>query len=160
MQEITDGSATFRVINKKLQTIFDLLYPLSSIYISGADNGIPPGKNEGLATWEELPADKVLQTASGGAGGMIEAGLPNITGKTWLRPISTGGGIVWDNQSGALMSKVVEDANDASGSITFNGAKYPFGSISIDASKSNNIYGKSNTVQPPAYKIRAWIRIK
>ena len=104
MQEITDGSATFRVINKKLQTIFDLLYPLSSIYISGADNGIPPGKNEGLATWEELPADKVLQTASGGAGGMIEAGLPNITGKTWLRPISTGDGIVWDNQSVALHS--------------------------------------------------------
>lgn len=72
MNTITDGSATFRVINKKLQTIFDLLYPLSSIYISGADNGIPPGKNEGLATWEELPADKVLQTASGGAGGMIK----------------------------------------------------------------------------------------
>lgn len=32
--------------------------------------------------------------------------------------------------------------------------------FSFDASKSNNIYGKSETVQPPAYKVHFWKRIK
>ena len=29
----------------------------------------------------------------------------------------------------------------------------------LDASKSNNIYGNSSTVQPPAYKVHFWKRI-
>lgn len=81
----------------------------------------------------------------------IPAGLPNIKGEIFV-----------DSDCGIVKF-------DAHGT----GAFYPLGntksyrprtesgssrSISFNASKSNSIYGNSNTVQPPAYKVYAWWR--
>ena len=160
MQEITDGSAKFRVVDKRLKAMIDILYPVGIVVTTATDGALKPGEADGLATWEEIAQDRVLQGTSGGAGQTIESGLPNITGKVWLRPLDNGEGITWDKENGAFMTKVVEDPNDTSGAIVKSSTAKPFGSINLDASKSNSIYGNSSTVQPPAYKVHFWKRIK
>lgn len=160
MQEITDGSAKFRVVDKRLKAMIDILYPVGIVVTTATDDALKPGEADGLAQWEEIAQDRVLQGTSNGAGQTIEAGLPNITGKVWLRPLDNGDGITWDKENGAFITKVIEDPNDSSGAIAKGSGGKPFGSINLDASKSNNIYGNSSTVQPPAYKVHFWKRIK
>lgn len=159
MQEITDGSAKFRVVDRRLKAMIDILYPIGIVVTTATDDAKKPGEADGLATWEEIAQDRVLQGTSNGAGQTIESGLPNITGKVWLRPLDNGDGITWDKENGAFITKVVEDPNDSSGAIAKGSGGKPFGSINLDASKSNNIYGNSSTVQPPAYKVHFWKRV-
>ena len=159
MQEITDGSAKFRVVDRRLKAMIDILYPVGIVVATATDNALKPGEADGLAQWEEIAQDRVLQGTSSGAGGTIEAGLPNITGKVWLRPLDNGYGITWDKEDGAFITKVVEDPNDSSGAIAKGSGEKPLGSINLDASKSNSIYGNSSTVQPPAYKVHFWKRV-
>lgn len=159
-REVNDGSAKFRVVDKRLKAMIDILYPIGIVVTTATDDAKKPGEADGLATWEEIAQDRVLQGTSNGAGQTIESGLPNITGKAWLRPLDNGDGITWDKENGAFITKVVEDPNDSSGAIARGSGGKPFGSINLDASKSNSIYGKSTTVQPPAYKVHFWKRIK
>lgn len=158
--EVNDGSAKFRVVDKRLKAMIDILYPIGIVVTTATDDAKKPGEADGLAQWEEIAQDRVLQGTSNGAGQTIESGLPNITGKVWLRPLDNGEGITWDKEIGAFITKVVEDPNDSSGAIAKGSGGKPFGSINLDASKSNNIYGNSSTVQPPAYKVHFWKRIK
>jgi hypothetical protein len=76
--------------------------------------------------------------------GYIEAGLPNITGQ--LGAIgggpSTATGAFYDAGSSSPL------ANTGKGD----------GLAGFDASRSNAIYGKSNTVQPPAIKVRVYTK--
>lgn len=159
MQEITDGNAKFRVVDRRLKAMIDILYPVGIVVTTATDDAKKPGEADGLARWEEIAIDRVLQGTSSGAGQTIESGLPNITGKVWLRPLDNGEGITWDKENGAFTTKVIEDPNDASGAVAKSGTAKPFGSISLDASKSNSIYGNSSTVQPPAYKVHFWKRV-
>lgn len=78
--------------------------------------------------------------------GYVEAGLPNINGEF----IST-----HDGATGAFKSTKISnsDIRGASGS-------YSRFTHNLDASRSNAIYGKSNTVQPPAVKVRVVTRYK
>ena len=158
--EVNDGSAKFRVVDKRMKAMIDILYPVGIVITTATDDALKPGEADGLAQWEEIAQDRVLQGTSIGAGQTIEAGLPNITGKVWLRPLDSGDGITWDKENGAFITKVIEDPNDSSGAIAKGSGGKPFGSINFDASKSNNIYGNSSTVQPPAYKVHFWKRIK
>ena len=82
--------------------------------------------------------------------GYLEAGLPNITG----------GNIVLDDhakQAGFTNNSALYDAGgfnyDATSSLSGGGWKLAF-----NASRSNSIYGKSSTVQPPAIKVRVITR--
>lgn len=73
-----------------------------------------------------------------------EAGLPNITGQiTGLRNEGV-------NVSGAIQMTY----GSASGKHSSGGSKYTF---TFDASKSNPIYGRSNTVTPPNYRANVFI---
>lgn len=157
--EVNDGSAKFRVVDRRLKAMIDILYPVGIVVTTATDDAKKPGEADGLATWEEIAQDRVLQGTSIGAGQTIESGLPNITGKVWLRPLDNGDGITWDKENGAFITKVVEDPNDSSGAIAKGSGGKPFGSINLDASKSNSIYGNSSTVQPPAYKVHFWKRV-
>ena len=80
------------------------------------------------------------------------AGLPNITGGA-----QTGAEYWTENgsyNSGALTATGVEyGTRNRQGEAT----KYRT-RISIDASKSNSIYGASTTVQPPSYLVRYYIK--
>lgn len=96
--------------------------------------------------WELEEAGRALWTTQGtDAGQKIEAGLPNITGGQFT---------AWGNinQYGCI---VYESWDDWGGLTKNTGRK----TVRFDASQSNSIYGRSNTVQPPAVKIRLWKRI-
>lgn len=80
MQEITDGSAKFRVVDRRLKAMIDILYPIGIVVTTATDDALKPGEADGLAQWEEIAQNRVLQGTSSGAGGTVEAGLPNITG--------------------------------------------------------------------------------
>lgn len=148
MGDIQDGSAVFTVRDKRAQALFDFVYPVG-IVVALANDKKPAFMNYG--TWEKVAEDRMLQGASDGhaPGTKIDAGLPNIKG-----PFNVVG---------------IEDSNDNtySGSIYKSGSKTRFGSghdignqptIAFDASKSNSIYGKATTVQPPAYVVAYWQR--
>lgn len=152
MGEIQDGSAVFQILDKRKdkvrQEYVDLVYPVG-IVVAIANDKKPAFMQYG--TWEKVAEDRVLQGASesNAPGKKIDAGLPNI--------------------KGSFNAVGVEDAitNTYSGSIYKSGSKTNFGSghatgpqptIAFDASKSNSIYGKSTTVQPPAYVVAYWQR--
>lgn len=81
------------------------------------------------------------------------AGLPNITGSVGNYVVRTSGHNF--RSSGALNVDVSEI-------YTFNDADGPLEQanrvITLDASKSNNIYGQSHTVQPPSICLIPQIR--
>lgn len=85
-------------------------------------------------------------------GTMIEAGLPNITGYMANRA---------NSQTGI---EIGTGSFTGSGNKTVNGTAtekfdkaYFYAGIMLDASKSSPIYGKSTTVTPLTYTVRAYI---
>lgn len=115
-------------------------------------------------TWERIE-DCTIWGASDThpAGTKLEAGLPNITGKISVRAVKS----IYDNisifltqKNGALESNSTDSLNDFSNLIVAEDGKAIYGgSLAIDASASNPIYGASNTVQPPAYCLYLWRRV-
>lgn len=79
-----------------------------------------------------------------------EAGLPNITGH-------------WDNAYGNWMAQSVSGAI-YQGSVRYsvqmgrNAGAANTNKFMFDASRVNSIYGKSNTVQPPAVTVKYIIK--
>lgn len=101
-------------------------------------------------TWQEIAQNRVLMGASYAhvAGTTVEAGLPNITG-SFVANVRNGRNAV----SGAFT------ASDRTGSTGADNSDAGIYTYSLDASKSNAIYGRSSTVQPAAYYVRIWRRI-
>ena len=102
-------------------------------------------------TWQEIAQNRVLMGASSthAAGTTVEAGLPNITGSFVANVRS-------DKQetSGAFTASdriAVTGRSDSGGAGAYK--------FSLDASKSNAIYGRSSTVQPAAYYVHIWHRV-
>lgn len=153
MKTITDGSAVFAVRDKRMQAMIDTFYPIGTVYMSADKNKTKadfPFMQYG--TWEEVPANLCLQTgAASEAGTQRSAGLPNITG----RRVAWWGGEDDGGLTGCF--KVDRDPNVAATTNTENYMGKGNG-FKFDASLSNPIYGSSDTVQPPAYIVRAWVR--
>ena len=86
-------------------------------------------------------------------GDLIEAGLPNITGKIE----KSTGGVITNSKvsgSGAFSTTQTSDLGIS------DSAKYGESlKVSFDASRSSSIYGNSNTVQPQAIKVLYYIVI-
>lgn len=109
------------------------------------------GAGNGSATFN-LPnlIDKVAWGAST-AGTYIEAGLPNITG-TLSVGNDVNGYTGFSTLSGAF--SVIQNMLPIPTNTTGAGANTQMSyELKLDASKSNAIYGKSSTVQPPAAKL-------
>ena len=122
-------------------------FPVGSIYQSTARTS--PAALFG-GTWQEIAQNRVLMGAGSGhaAGTTVEAGLPNITGS-----------FVADVKKG---EHKVSGAFTAGSAITTTGEYNNFSDVykfSLDASKSNAIYGRSATVQPAAYYVHIWRRV-
>ena len=122
-------------------------YPVGSIYQS-TDPTSPAALFGG--SWEEIAQNRVLMGASSthAAGTTVEAGLPNITG--------------------SFVANVRYSNYETSGAFTvgdrlmFTGADNKDAEVrkfSLDASKSNAVYGRSSTVQPAAYYVHIWHRV-
>ncbi len=108
-------------------------------------------------TWEEIASDRVLMGASRShaAGTTVEAGLPNITGSVG-RFASGHHSNELDRKQGALS---YSGQGNNLGYYSSSGS-YGYGYyIDFNASSSNAIYGRSNTVQPAAYYVHIWRRV-
>ena len=125
----------------------DNLYPVGSIYQS-TDPTSPAALFGG--TWEQIASERVLMGASSShaAGTTVKAGLPNITG-SFVADVKKGEHKV----SGAFTAG---DLIASTGEYNSFSDVYKF---SLDASKSNAIYGRSATVQPAAYYVHIWRRV-
>ena len=102
-------------------------------------------------TWQEIAQNRVLMGAGSGhaAGTTVEAGLPNITGSFVANVY-----YMYDAKvSGAFT------AGDRLASTGANISDAHVFKFSLDASKSNAIYGRSSTVQPAAYFVYIWRRV-
>ena len=120
------------------------IYPVGSLYIGTTDTC--PIANL-FGTWEKVSEGRVLQGVKGDqvAGKTVEAGLPTITGLVMTReqiPNENSGAFYTNGSRGGRYK-----LEDGAGYYT-----------RFDASRSNPIYGKSNTVQPPAYLVNVWKR--
>ena len=119
------------------------IYPIGSLYIGTTDTC--PIANL-FGTWTKVSQGRVLQGVSGSqvAGTTVEAGLPNITG-----------GLIRTNYEQVPSGALYKEGDRA----RFTDGVANFGiNVGFDASRSNAIYGRSNTVQPPAYLVNIWKR--
>ena len=86
----------------------------------------------------------------------VEAGLPNITGHFTIRgPSGTGLLLADASVDGAIRNTIAQSANKVESS---GGWRAYSSDYSLDASRSNPIYGRSDTVQPPAIALIAQIK--
>lgn len=131
-------------------------HPIGSYYLTeGTEN---PQDFIG-GGWQKLTGRYVLQCSDDdhAAGTTVEAGLPNIEGDIYLEmpgggsPISSAGyRALYNNYSAKDVYGYVSE-----GSVT----RSKDNSICFDASRSNSIYGNSDTVQPPARIVNVWKRV-
>lgn len=131
--------------------LIDYIYPVGSIF-SSVDPKIDPNTRYVGTEWNRLEDGYFLEAAAttSSVNTKVEAGLPNITGRTgyyYYGDTST--------TTGALKAGLSnpQALNPVAGS-----AKYV--DVTLDASRSSSIYGKSTTVQPKALRVAMWIRIK
>ena len=127
-------------------------FPVGSIYQSTARTS--PAALFG-GTWQEIAQNRVLMGAGSGhaAGTTVEAGLPNITG-------TANGGVLsmsTPSSDGAFGGKYYNTTTRHGGGD--KGDWFSTYDRTFDASKSNAIYGASNTVQPAAYYVYIWHRV-
>lgn len=113
-------------------------------------------------TWQEIAQNRVLMGASyaHAAGTTVEAGLPNITGSVVPKLANIYN--LFISESGATMTGAFYNTGVFSsygGADATNVTNSLPKDLYFDASRSNSIYGRSNTVQPAAYYVHIWRRV-
>ena len=139
MKEVTEEMSAVK------KEIFENLYPVGSVYISLSSTFDPNTAWNGT-TWEKIKEGIFLEATevAGDVGTEKEAGLPNITGS--FAPFCT------DGANGAFTKSGGSNGWVGSG-------PYVHRTISLNASRSSAVYGKSDTVQPHSVKTFIWKRI-
>lgn len=152
-----DGTALNLALST--ETLRDFIYPINSIYLSV--NNISPAQLFG-GTWEALSEGYALWTTTteGTGGQIIDAGLPNITGMDDGGLVHSGGA---SRCEGAFTEESYENTVGAIGSGNVYGRRWSSfsasnGETKMDGTLKNDVYGKSDTVQPPAIRVFAWRR--
>lgn len=127
-------------------------YPVGSIFQT-VGNTSPAALFGG--TWQEIAQNRVLMGASyaHAAGTTVEAGLPNITGRAGPDEQAGFYNVNRPNAYGAFYG------GGKSYDWAASGTRTPGKDLCFDASRSNPIYGRSNTVQPAAYYVHIWRRV-
>ena len=133
-------------------------HPIGSYYLTeGTEN---PQDFIG-GGWEKLTGRYVLQCSDDihAAGTTVQAGLPNITGSFTVIGDSSGSNWISNTHGQGAFYDVVVNSNRqyyAHCVYSDNGGTYH---QAFDASRSNSIYGNSDTVQPPARIVNVWKRV-
>lgn len=144
--------------------VLDSVYPIGSIFIT-MDNANPKDIL-GFGTWERIKTGVTLWSGDGtNTGTELEAGLPNIAGYV------EGG---YGSAGGAFRPVGVGANTRGGGSYKFTSNEFSatFGECGTQIPKNettdtngnpmiylNKVYGKSETVQPPALVVNMWRRI-
>lgn len=132
-----------------VREFFDIVYPVGSLYI-GTQSVCPMTAVIKSSVWELVTETGALWLGDGTNGGTtIEAGLPDHTHTIPLGKCDSGDHHAQGNQAPHPMAQdgsfyTVEKTRSKNSSL---------------ASVSNSVYGKSDTVQPPAYVVNVWRRV-
>ena len=111
------------------------------------------GAGNGSTTFN-LPnlVGRFAEGSTSNVGSTVQAGLPNISGKFWAARTGRG------DLPGTVANGAFSEAGRWSAQV-HNGANDDWGSVyQLDASKSSAVYGRSNTVQPPAVRLLPCIK--
>lgn len=102
------------------------------------------GAGDGVTTFQ-VPnlVEKFIEGTESSVGQTLNAGLPNITAGFTAYTYLNG------SPSEKMRSKITNTNQVQQG----GGNDRTFVEFSLDASRDSNVYGKSNTVQPPAVKM-------
>ena len=105
-----------------------------------------------FGTWVKVSSGRVIQGADDNhlAGTTIEAGLPDVS----HNHIDGFAGINATAAYGVSTTAVIGNINQQNGTST----NYHAYTSTVSLSDSNPIYGKSTTVQPPAFCVNIWQR--
>ena len=136
---IADGRAVSRTIYKGLFNVLGTLY----------------GDGDGKTTFN-LPdlIDRVAWGAtSSSVGGYLEAGLPNLVGRTYTNMMMKDTFVYEEDGS------VFYQGDTRSAERSKSGGGVTGSYLGFDASRSSSIYGNSETVQPPAVKLLPCIHV-
>ena len=150
LQQVIDLAVKTAVLKAKKEAILECR-PIGSYFITETedDHNVLFG-----GRWEKLTGRYVLQCSDANhkAGTTVEAGLPNIQGRTpWIHGAGT-----TDAPSGAFKDSCVQPTTLTSlSSVTGK----TFSDVTFNASSYNPIYGNSDTVQPPARIVNIWKRV-
>lgn len=140
---------------------FKTAYKIDDLYIS--TNPTSPVILFG-GVWEQLPANKVLEivSTSSTAGQTIAAGLPNIKGElgtggssALFYSVQTKGAFTNGDSGKNYGASGTSSTADRTSWMLFSAAN---GEVHNGAYR-NDVYGKSDTVQPPAYTIYGWKKV-
>lgn len=152
LQRVIDLAVKTAVLQAKKEAIMECR-PIGSYFITETDDD--PNVIFG-GGWQKLTGRYVLQCSddSHKAGTTVEAGLPNITGKaTYLQTDGLDqssypdlGCFYWGSYNHSWKTSVI-NGGPAKRDLLFS------------ASRSNSIYGRSDTVQPPARIVNVWRRV-
>lgn len=160
VQSITESNGKITVTkgggDSTLINLIDTFYPIGTVYVS-ADKSKTKADFPFMqyGTWKEVPANLCLQTGNASeAGTQRSAGLPNITGHADFGYTNSTTSLPVIHTAGALSST---NSGREGGFFSGNGGNQNT-QLSFNASESNSIYGSSDTVQPPSYLVRAWVR--
>lgn len=132
-----------------INTMLSKLYPVGSLYF-GTQTTCPLASLISGSKWTLVGNGRALWGGNGSnANTTIEAGLPNITGQTQAQD-----GYLRNPAASGAFQAVTVSGSPRSGDGGSTSAAY----FTFNASRSNALYGKSSTVQPPAYVINVWRR--
>lgn len=102
------------------------------------------GAGDGATTFD-LPnlVEKFIEGTESFVGQTLNAGIPNITA----------GFTAYTYQNGSPSGKMKSTISNTNQAQAGGGDDRTFVTFSLDASRGSNVYGKSDTVQPPAVKM-------
>lgn len=159
LQQVIDLAVKTAVLKAKKEAILECR-PVGSYFITETEDD-PNMLFEG-GEWQKLTGRYVLQCSDSNhkAGTTIEAGLPDIAGNA----------VFTDNVCVNTNDSFVFGGADGCFSVSGSGARAVSTNVNISAhadnrkltfsaSKSNGIYGNSDTVQPPARIVNVWKRV-
>jgi len=154
-----DGTSIKAQSGVAITGLLGLLYPVGSLYITtqytGSSNYCPIASLISGSQWQLVAQDRALWGGNGpNANTTIAAGLPNITGnfyseRDWQGIFRAGQDGAFNGVSRSGWGVGNEGAGQSTNAVQVN----------FNASRSSSIYGKSSTVQPPAYRVNVWRRI-
>lgn len=150
LQQVIDLAVKTAVLKAKKEVILECR-PIGSYFIT--ETADDPNVIFG-GGWKRVKG-KILQCSDDKhrAGTDIAAGLPDIAGKATFINSDGRDDASWPDMG--CFSWGVIPRNYVSTVQPGNGKR----DLLFRASRSNSIYGKSDTVQPPTHVVNAWIRI-
>ena len=157
LQQVIDLAVKTAVLQAKKEAILECR-PIGSYFITETEDD--PNILFG-GGWQKLTGRYVLQCSDANhkAGTTVEAGLPDIAGRfTMADSVCVDGQyLVFDENTGCF--SIDGHGNRAITSGTKPRKYVDNRRVTFSASKSNTIYGNSDTVQPPARIVNVWKRV-